>query len=124
MDVEVTVSNYRCFPDTPVRFALKKGLQAFVGVNNSGKSSLLRLFYELRQIFLLMSDQGALVKSLGGNQGFALMPLVKDPDEIFYDRNERDLVIGFEMNIAQVDNVPMPTRYEIVIPRGTNHWSS
>jgi hypothetical protein len=37
MDVEVTVSNYRCFSNTPVRFALKKGLQAFVGVNNSGR---------------------------------------------------------------------------------------
>jgi AAA15 family ATPase/GTPase len=56
VDVEVTVSNYRCFADTPVRFALKKGLQSFVGVNNSGKSCLLRLFYELRSVFMGMSS--------------------------------------------------------------------
>lgn len=56
MNINITVSNYRCFSETPVRFSLKKGLQSFVGINNSGKSCLLRLFYELRGIFAVLSD--------------------------------------------------------------------
>ena len=123
MDVEVTVSNYRCFSDTPVRFSLKKGLQAFVGVNNSGKSSLLRLFYELRQVFVGMSSQQAVVNCLSGDQTYGLMPLVKDPSEIFFDRNERDIVVGFEMSLPAIDDVPAPSRFEIVLPRATTRWS-
>jgi len=123
MDVEVTVSNYRCFSDKPVRFALKKGLQAFVGVNNSGKSSLLRLFYELRNIFTAWSNQQTVFNGmLGHRQGYGLMPLVKDPNEIFCDRNERDLVIGFDMTGLTPESAPVPSRIEIVIPRGTNQW--
>jgi hypothetical protein len=125
MDVEVTVSNYRCFADTPVRFALKKGLQAFVGVNNSGKSSLLRLFYELRNVFVDMSNQDAVFAGLTGPaRPFSLMPLVRDPNEIFCDRNDRDLIVGFEMSAGSVGGVPAPSRFEIVIPRGTNTWSA
>ena len=47
MDAELTLKNYRCFSDeSPARFSLRRGFTAFVGVNNSGKSSLLRFFYE------------------------------------------------------------------------------
>ena len=71
----------------------ENGLQAFVGVNNSGKSSWLRLFYELRAMFSAFSNQQAIYTTMLGNrQGYALMPLVKDPGEIFCDRNGRDFV--------------------------------
>jgi ABC-type cobalamin/Fe3+-siderophores transport system ATPase subunit len=123
MDVEVTVSNYRCFSDPPVRFALKKGLQAFVGVNNSGKSCLLRLFYELRNIFNSMSTQNeAWVAASNPTRVFNLAPLVKDREEIFHDRNSRDIVVGFEWPLVQ--RGPDPSRFEIVIPRGTNSWAA
>jgi len=125
MDVEVTVSNYRCFSDAPVRFALRTGLQAFVGVNNSGKSSLLRLFYELRDIFAALSDQNRVLHALSNPpRPFNLMPQVKDPSEIFYDRNDRDIVLGFEMMLTTVANAAAPGRLEIVIPRGTRNWSA
>ena len=125
MDVEVTVSNYRCFSDTPVRFALKKGLQAFVGVNNSGKSCLLRLFYELRNVFVDMSAQDAVFACLTGpSRPFGVMPLVRDTNEIFCDRNDRDLLVGFEMNIGPVGDCPAPSRFEVLIPHGTNTWSA
>jgi hypothetical protein len=124
MDVEVTVSNYRCFSDAPVRFGIKKGLHAFVGVNNSGKSSLLRLFYELRSIFTALSNSGPLFTAVSGSrQPYVPMPLVKDPEEIFYDRNERDLVVGFDIpEQAPIDGAPVPSRFEIVILRATHHW--
>lgn len=126
MDVEVTVRNYRCFSDTPVRFALKKGLQSFVGVNNSGKSCLLRLFYELRGIFLSLPSYQGVLNSLAnqGAKGFSQAPAIKDPNEIFYDRNNRDLVLGFELNLAPNPGLTVPGRFEIVIPRGTNTWLS
>ena len=124
MDVEVTVSNYRCFSDEPVRFALRKGLHAFVGVNNSGKSCLLRLFYELRNVFASMCNQQQVWNSVQSPQAYSLMPMVKDPSEIFFDRNERDLVIGFEMKQGPVGRAIGPNRFEIVIPRGTSNWSA
>src|SRR5579862_6366967 len=97
MGVEVTVSNYRCFSDPPVRFALTTGLQAFVGVNNSGKSCLLRLFYELRNIFNAMSTQNEAWGAVSNpHRPFNLASLVKDREEIFHDRNSRDIVVGFE----------------------------
>ncbi len=105
VDVEITVSNYRCFSDTPVRFALKNGLQSFVGVNNSGKSCLLRLFYELRNVFVGMSSPVSVGTALTAPQNFGQMPMVKDANEIFCDRNERDLVVGFEVNFGPSSGV-------------------
>ena len=56
MQIELTLRNYRCFPDTrPMRISLGGGLTAFfIGVNNSGKSSLLKFFYEFRDLFNLL----------------------------------------------------------------------
>jgi AAA15 family ATPase/GTPase len=95
VDVEVTVSNYRCFSDSPVRFALRRGLQAFVGVNNSGKSCLLRLFYELRNIFRQLVNANQIWQAMNSVQAYTPMSQVKDANEIFYDRNTRDIVVGF-----------------------------
>ena len=51
IDVELRLRNYRCFGDEPVRIRIKDGFTALVGTNNSGKSSLRRILYELRQLF-------------------------------------------------------------------------
>ena len=51
IDIELALSNYRCFCDEPVRIRIKDGFTALVGTNNSGKSSLLRMPYELRNLF-------------------------------------------------------------------------
>ena len=57
MDIEITIKNYRCFPDSkPARIFLQKGFTGFVGVNNSGKSSLLKFFYEFRHLFARLSN--------------------------------------------------------------------
>ena len=59
MDVEITIKNYRCFPDdSPARIRLRKGFIAFVGVNNSGKSSILKFFYEFRHLFRELYSAG------------------------------------------------------------------
>lgn len=44
-EVDLVLKNYRCFPSScPARFSVRSGFTAFVGVNNSGKSSLLKFF--------------------------------------------------------------------------------
>jgi energy-coupling factor transporter ATP-binding protein EcfA2 len=124
MDAEVTVSNYRCFSDKPVGFTLKGGLQSFVGVNNSGKSCLLRLFYELRSIFTTLSTPEAAWQMLQGQSIlYQPMPMVKDQDEIFCDRNSRDLTLAFDLPPGPPRGAPMPSRFEIVLARTTKNWA-
>jgi ABC-type cobalamin/Fe3+-siderophores transport system ATPase subunit len=48
--IDVTLTHYRCFHDTaPVAFSLEPGKTiALVGMNNAGKSALMRFFYEFK----------------------------------------------------------------------------
>ena len=86
MQIELAIRNYRCFPDSrPARIAFRKGFTAFVGVNNSGKSSLLKFFYEFRSLFSLLSGAtGNLSGALAGQyQSFALPGSVCDVEGCF-----------------------------------------
>lgn len=50
MDIEITLKGYRCFGHEPgATFTLKPGVTAFLGMNNAGKSTVLRSFFELRK---------------------------------------------------------------------------
>ena len=94
IDIEVSVRNYRCFSEAPVQFSLKNRIQSFVGVNNSGKSCLLKLFYEFRNIFSQLSNPNAITPLLNGQPcNFNLLPGTKDCNELLHDRNGDDLVI-------------------------------
>jgi ABC-type cobalamin/Fe3+-siderophores transport system ATPase subunit len=50
-DVELRLRNYRCFGEEPVHLRLTDGFTALVGLNNGGKSTLLRALYEMRPLF-------------------------------------------------------------------------
>jgi hypothetical protein len=50
MAIQLTIKNYRCFA-SPVTVKLSKGFTAFVGVNNAGKSAIMRFVVELRNLF-------------------------------------------------------------------------
>ncbi len=50
-DVDLTLRNYRCFGPEPVTLPLRDGFTALVGLNNGGKSTLLRALFELRPLF-------------------------------------------------------------------------
>src|SRR3972149_1321542 len=98
--VDITFKNYRCFPDSrPARISLRNGLTALVGVNNSGKSSLLKFFYEFRSLFQMLSaPTGILTNALEGErQGFALGPSVFDKEEVFCNLNGRDLQLELRL---------------------------
>src|SRR5204863_6081551 len=94
MDVEITIKNYRCFSDEkPARLLLRNGFTAFVGPNNSGKSSLLKFFYEFRNLFALFSAGGNAIGSTYSATPFALAPSIQDTNEFFCNLNSRDLEI-------------------------------
>ncbi len=58
MDIEVSLRNYRCVGDSPASIRYRDGFTALVGVNNSGKSTLLRLPYEVRPLLSAMRSYG------------------------------------------------------------------
>jgi ABC-type branched-subunit amino acid transport system ATPase component len=73
LDVEITLSNYRSFGQSPGTFRIGPGYTAVVGPNNSGKTSFLRMFYELRDLFAsLGAPDGTYVHLLPPGQGYAL----------------------------------------------------
>lgn len=128
MNIEITLKNYRCFPDSsPATFQLRPGFTAFVGANNSGKTSLLRFLYEFRDLFRIHSTpSGPLIAALRRNpQAFNLANTVLDQREIFHNGNERDL----EIEVDLIDAVPndglpaRPVKCTLLIPHGTNQYT-
>ena len=99
MNLEITVKNYRCFSDqAPAKLLFCRGTTALIGGNNTGKSTLLRLFYEFRPLFSMLSD-GFEACSAFFEQGMELPPLqaVHDRTQIFHRHNNHDLVIGIRI---------------------------
>lgn len=123
--MDITLKNFRCFPDDkPARLRLDKEFTALVGVNNSGKSSLLRFFYELRPSLVALSNPGTMM------QLFREIPLhlqhapsIIDPEEIFFKGNQRDLRIEFQVSTQeknpQQSGLQIPNKLTLRIDRQT-----
>lgn len=97
--MDFTIKNYRCFPDSrPARLTVRPGFIAFVGANNSGKSSLLRFFYEFRGLFQVLTNPNELITLLRAEsrRAFGPAPSVRDLADLFCDGNTRDLTIEIE----------------------------
>lgn len=63
---KIVIRHYRCFDIAEIDFSEQSTI-AFVGVNNSGKSTLLKFFYECRHLFALLgSATGNLVRAALG----------------------------------------------------------
>jgi energy-coupling factor transporter ATP-binding protein EcfA2 len=92
---QFTVKNYRCFSDaSPARFMISRGMIALLGVNNSGKSALLKMFQELRNLWMQCANYNA----LGGNAAVGAQFLhVLDQAEVFCDTNDRPMSIEIEI---------------------------
>ncbi|HTR42559.1 MAG TPA: AAA family ATPase, partial [Pseudomonadales bacterium] len=93
----ITLKNYRCFSDSqPAVIDLDGGFTAFIGTNNSGKSSYLRFFQEFRNFFQQL--QGNIVPR---SISFTLLH-VEDWLEIFHNQNQR----GITIEIACTNSLP------------------
>jgi hypothetical protein len=98
VEIEFTLKNYRCFSDQhPARVRLREGLTSFIGINNSGKSSLLKFFYEFRKLFdnLQPYNNNLLSGLKGHNQSLSFPQEILDVEEVFCNTNERPMEIGF-----------------------------
>jgi ABC-type cobalamin/Fe3+-siderophores transport system ATPase subunit len=107
--IQLEIKNYRCFGDEhPARVEIHEGAIAFVGVNNAGKSTLLRLLFELRELFGRVGEGHALQPALNGNldgsnkHSFAG---VADHQEVFSNRNNRELSITLKVGGGEADSL-------------------
>src|SRR5437016_3247082 len=129
MHVDITIKNYRCFPDSnPARISVRKDFTAFIGPNNSGKSSLLKFFFEFRQLLSQISrPTGEFLGVLrGGTAAFSLQGIA-DLAEIFANASERSLVIEFEFSTSPDDSEQAretaQARLVLEVPRAQNVYS-
>ena len=100
MKIAITLRNYRAFDDTkPVRWILDDDFRAFVGVNNSGKSSLLRFFHEARHSLGVLSQlhTSPFQQIVSGDPQPLGFQSVADPQEVFCNRNNRDMTVEFAL---------------------------
>jgi putative AbiEii toxin of type IV toxin-antitoxin system len=114
MGIDLLIKNYRCFPDeSPARLRLGNGFIALLGQNNSGKTALLRFFYEFRGLFFRLAEPGLVVAALQGQNvlHFGRVP-THDMESIFARANDRHMSI--EINLSDSANV----RVELTLPRG------
>lgn len=98
MNVDITVSNFRCFSyEYPATFTLRDGFTSFVGPNNVGKSTLLKLFYELRSAFEVFTSSQLLSQALQ-HQGVLNLKEGASHSEMFCNRNSEDafLLLRFD----------------------------
>src|SRR5215471_17150355 len=129
MHIEIILKNYRCFSDSrPARVTLRKGITGFVGVNNAGKSSLLKFFYEFRALFGILMDYGNFLTLLGKKTlSFSFPSTVLDPDEVFCNDNQRELEITLRFleatSIREESLLPKLEELIINIPRSSNTFT-
>jgi ABC-type multidrug transport system ATPase subunit len=98
MELQITVKNFRGFEDvSPVSFTIGKGFTAFVGPNNSGKSSLLKMFHELRSLWSQLTNMPDVVELFKGNHRALALQGIHDQAEIFFDSNLRDIELEFTL---------------------------
>jgi energy-coupling factor transporter ATP-binding protein EcfA2 len=122
--LDITIKNYRCFPDSaPVKFTMPNGFVAIVGVNNSGKSSLLKFFYEFRGLFLVLSDLSFWINALRGQSvGFGAFQSTFDPNEVFCNQNQRNLELSVDLTEVEAQTAGPEAitmrGVEITVPRG------
>lgn len=113
----LTIKNFRCFSDeNPVVMEIAPGYTAFIGPNNSGKSSILRLFFELRYLW------GHLIDSALHN--IIMNPIIglgtgtiQDPDEVFTNLNRRDIELKFELLGGQETSLRILSRLTLTFDR-------
>src|SRR6266702_526392 len=108
MEIRIQPKNYRCFPDeTASEFVLRPGITAFIGANNSGKSSILRFFYELRPIFQSLRQTEVWMRAFGAplSANVDLSGIIGDASELFSDTNLRPLKVSLSLLLEQPQGV-------------------
>ncbi|MGW4682926.1 ATP-dependent nuclease [Micromonospora taraxaci] len=104
IDIEISVRNYRCFGDEPATLRITDGFTAIIGTNNSGKSSLLRMPYEIRPLISTFTTfdgsrfSRALKALTGDEQMMFWQPTLSPGERIQRAGVERPTEITFRIN--------------------------
>jgi len=94
MDIDVSLKGYRCFsPTSPATVSFRGDITSFVGVNNSGKSTLLKAFYELRPTLASLLEKDRLQQALMGSVNLIIPPGIGDADGMFWHFGPSDIDI-------------------------------
>ena len=113
MLIDMVVKNYRCFADSdPLRFQIRKGFTGLLGTNNSGKSTILKFFYEFRNLFAILANAEHQFVNIfnGGVTNFAIPSDVFDLQALFWNGNLRDIEIQFRFLPEPIDDDQQITR--------------
>lgn len=132
MRVELELKNYRCFPvHRAARIEVGPGMAGFIGINNAGKSALIKFFYEARNLFgLLSSPSGNLLNAIttladGARETVAFIG-VTDQQEVFTNLNEAGMTLTFRM-LDEPRNedrpVPVPSVVTVTVERADNRMA-
>jgi len=117
----LTIRNYRCFSqEDPLKISIRDGFTAFIGPNNAGKSTILKFFYELRELFksfnLTFNNIDDLIV---GKSVYFDSESVKDFNEICCSSNNGDISIEYILQDYQDDPLAEGT---LIISRGRNEY--
>lgn len=101
MDIRIEIKNYRSFPY--INLELKSGFTSFIGANNSGKSSLLKFFFEMRNLFNRFVKDHFVSIVEGKTQSFLLPSSTNHKEEIFCNSNNKDIEIDIYFDSQQTN---------------------
>jgi predicted ATPase len=139
MNATFRISNYRCFPDHhPATIELSDGETAFVGVNNAGKSTLMRFFYEFRPLFaVLASSREDLRAALVGKRiNFQRIDFSEHIENLFHNSNDKPITVTIKVDLQSytsqarsaqmgLSETVVPKALEIEVERSSSevtHW--
>jgi predicted ATPase len=104
LSFDLIISNYRCFSaEMPARLEMRPRILGLVGPNNAGKSTLLRFFFEFRQMFAYLQDETALRNLANGARQSIQLSGTGDPAEIF--NNANDLPVEIALRILNCEQL-------------------
>ncbi|MBD2001830.1 MULTISPECIES: ATP-dependent nuclease [Cyanophyceae] len=126
MQIKITLKNYRCFSDSkPARITLRKGFTALIGINNSGKTALLKFFYEFRSLLSPLSETRTWLDfSAGLEHTFNPPKELLDNQEIFCNTNNRPLVIELDFlreDKSEFGKTLIPKKLTITVQRNLKY---
>jgi AAA15 family ATPase/GTPase len=111
MRTYLTIKNYRCFV-RPVTVQIAKGFTAFVGLNNAGKSTIMRFLLEFRPSINNLINPNLIMHLLNGNVFNLALLHVLDNLEVFSNLNSGDIEFTIRFVYENEETVYLNNREE------------